>query len=169
MNYRPISILPSVSKVLERIMQKQIAAFIEKHLYLHMCGYRKGYNTQHALLILLEKWRRILDKQGYAGAIIMDLSKAFDTINHDLLLGKLHAYGFDMKSLLLIKNYLSNRWHRTRINTSFSSWEELLHGVPQGSVLGHYYLTFISMTYFICWKKQMPVARQMILIYMHVI
>ena len=67
---------------------------------------------------------------------MMDLSKAFDTINHDLLLARLHAYGFDMKSLLLIKNYLSHRWHRTRINTSFSSWEDLLHGVPHGSVLG---------------------------------
>ena len=128
--------MPSISKVLERIMQKQIAFFIEKRLYLHMCGYRKGYNTQHALLVLLEKWKRILDKQGYAGAILMDLSKAFDTINHDLLLAKLHAYGFDKKSLLLIKNYLSNRWHRTRINMSFSSWGELLFGVPQGSVLG---------------------------------
>ena len=100
-----------------------------------MCGYRKGYNTQYALLVLLEKCYRILDKQGYAGAILMDLSKAFDTINHDLLLAKLHVYGFDKKSLLLIKNYLSNRWHRTRINMSFSSWEELLSGVPQGSVL----------------------------------
>ena len=69
----------------------------------------------------------------YAGAILMDLSKAFVTINHDLLLAKLHVYG--KKSLLLIKNYLSNRWHRTRINMSFSSWEELLSGVPQGSVL----------------------------------
>ena len=99
-----------------------------------MCGYRKGYNTQYALLLLLEKWKRILDKQGYAGAILMDLSKAFGTINHDLLLAKLHVYGFHKKSLLLIKNYLSNRWHRTRINMSFSSWEELLSGVPQGSV-----------------------------------
>ena len=66
----------------------------------------------------------------------MDLSKAFDTINHDLLLAKLNVYGVDKKSLLLIKNYLSNRWHRTRINMSFSSWEELLSRVPRGSVLG---------------------------------
>ena len=102
---------------------------------IYMCGYRKDYNTQYARLVLLEKWKRILDKQGYTGAILMDLSKAFDTINHDLLLAKLHVYGFDKKSLL-IKNYLSNRWHRTKINMSFSSWEELLSGVPQGSVLG---------------------------------
>ena len=65
----------------------------------------------------------------------MDLSKAFDTISHDLLLAKLHAYGFDRRALQLIKNYLTNRWHRTRINSLFSLWKELLHGVPQGSVL----------------------------------
>ena len=66
----------------------------------------------------------------------MDLSKAFDTLNHDLLLAKLNAYGFDKQSLLLIKSYLTNRWQRTRIGTTFSSWSELLSGVPQGSVLG---------------------------------
>ena len=91
-----------------------------------MCGYRKGYSTQHALLILLEKWRAILDKKGYAGAILMDLSKAFDTLNHELLIAKLAAYGFDKSSLLLVKSYLSNRWQRTKINKSYSSWSELL-------------------------------------------
>ena len=60
----------------------------------------------------------------------MDLSKALDTINHELLLAKLHAYGFGRESLLLIRNYLNNRWYRTKINTSFSTWEELLLGVP---------------------------------------
>ena len=66
----------------------------------------------------------------------MDLSKAFDTLNYDLLIAKLHAYGFDYNALKLIKSYLSNRWQRTKINTSFSSWSELITGVPQGSVLG---------------------------------
>ena len=66
----------------------------------------------------------------------MDLSKAFDTIKHDLLLAKLHAYGFSKKALKLIQNYLSNRWHRTKINKDFSTWQELLQGVPQGPVLG---------------------------------
>ena len=77
-----------------------------------------------------------MDKNGYAGAMLMDLSKAFDTINHDLLIAKLHAYGFSKSALKLIKSYLSNRYQRTKINTSFSSWIELLLGVPQGSVLG---------------------------------
>ena len=135
-NYRPVSVLPGVSKIFERIMQKQIANYIENSLSPNLCGYRKGYNAQHALTVLIEKWKISLDKQGYAGAIIMDLSKAFDTINHDLLLAKLNAYGFDRHSLLLIHNYLRNRWQRTKINTNLSSWTELLSGVPQGSVLG---------------------------------
>ena len=70
------------------------------------------------------------------GGILMDLSKAFDTINHDLLIAKLYAYGFTKKALQLIKSYLSNRWQRMKINTSYSSWSSLLTGVPQGSVLG---------------------------------
>ena len=66
----------------------------------------------------------------------MDLCKAFDTLNHDLLIAKLHAYGFDKSALKLVKSYLTNRWQRTKINMSFSSWSELLKGVPQGSILG---------------------------------
>ena len=66
----------------------------------------------------------------------MDLSKAFDTLNHDLLIAKLHAYGLSRTSLKLLKSYLSNRFQRTKINSSFSSWSKLALGVPQGSVLG---------------------------------
>ena len=76
-----------------------------------------------------------LDNKGYAGAVLMDLSKAFDTINHDLLIAKLNAYGFSKDALTLVRIYLKNIWQRTKINTSFSSWTELLRRVPQGSVL----------------------------------
>ena len=66
----------------------------------------------------------------------MDLSKVFDSLNHGLLIENLHAYGFQHDALKLLRSYLSKRWHRTKVNTSFSSWEELIKGVPQGSVLG---------------------------------
>ena len=135
-NYRPVSGLPVVSKVFERIMHKQISNHIETHLSPFMCGYRKGFSTQHALIALIEKWKVSLDNKGFAGAILMDLSKAFDTINHELLIAKLHAYGFNRNALMIIMDYLSDRWHRTRINTACSSWLLLLSGVPQGSVLG---------------------------------
>ena len=78
----------------------------------------------------------ILDKNGYTGAVLTDLSNAFDTINHDLLIAKLNAYGFTKNSFRLIRSYLSNHWQRAKINTSFSNRTELLLGVPQGSVLG---------------------------------
>ena len=76
-----------------------------------------------------------LDNNGLAAAVLMDLTKAFDTINHELLIAKLHAYGFDMDALEIIWSYLKNRLQRTKINVTFSSWTELLEGVPQGSIL----------------------------------
>ena len=86
---------------------------------------------------MIEKWKKALDTLGgKMGAILMDLSKAFDTINHELLIAKLGAYGFDNDALHIMLDYLSNRWQRTKVNTSFSDWLELLSGVPQGSVLG---------------------------------
>ena len=135
-NYRPISVLPVVSKLFERILQKQINAFIDSFLSPYLCGYRKGYSAQQALVSLIEKWKISLDNKGFAGAILMDLSKAFDTINHDLLIAKLHAYGFSKSSLKVLHSYLSKRFQRTKINNSYSSWSELIKGVPQGSVLG---------------------------------
>ena len=78
----------------------------------------------------------MLDEKGFGGALLMDLSKAFDTLDHELLIAKLSAYGFNNESLKLIRSYLTNRWQRTKINKSFSKWTELLQGVPQGSVLG---------------------------------
>ena len=74
-----------------------------------LCGYRKGYRTQHALIKLIESWRQSLDNRGYSGGVLMDLSKAFDTINHELLIAKLHAYSFSKESLDLISDYLSDR------------------------------------------------------------
>ena len=131
-----MSVLPVCSKNFERIMQLQISDYIHDYLSPYFCGYRTGFSAQHALIALLEKWKISLDQGGYAGAVLMDLSKAFDCLNHDLLIAKLHAYGFSNSSLTLIRNYLKNRWQRTKINTSFISWTELIMGVPQGSVLG---------------------------------
>ena len=136
-NYRPVSLLPVVSKLFERLMQKQMISYIEKFLSPYLCGYRKGFNTQYALLAMIEKWKECLDgKGGFAGAILMDLSKAFDTINHELMIAKLEAYGFEESALRTVHSYLSDRWQRTKVDSSFSSWKELLCGVPQGSVLG---------------------------------
>ena len=135
-NFRPISILPTVSKIYERLVAKQLNQFMEKKLSKYLCGFRKGYNTQYALLNMLRNWQKCLSNKGKVGAILMDLSKAFDCLPHDLLIAKLKAYGFGQHSLRFLYSYLSNRKHIVRISSSFSEWLELVLGVPQGSVLG---------------------------------
>ena len=88
-------------------MQTQMKGYIEKHLSPYLCGYRKGFNAQYALISMIEKWKTSLDKNnGLAGATFMDLSKAFDTINHELLIAKLEAYGFSKEALQLVLDYL---------------------------------------------------------------
>ena len=88
-------------------MQKQMRGYIDGCLSPHLCGYRKGYNSQYALVAMIEKWKRSLDGVGGKfGAVLMDLSKAFDTINHELLIAKLEAYGFDNNSLHIVLDYL---------------------------------------------------------------
>ena len=109
-NYRPVSILNSVSKLFEKLIQKQLNPFFDKKLCENLCGYRKGKSTQYAILNLIESWKKYRDNHGYSAAVLMDLSKAFDTINHDLLLAKLHAYGVSKDALKLIMSYLRNRY-----------------------------------------------------------
>ena len=135
-NYRPISVLPTVSKVFERNMHNEIFSYIEKHLSPFLFGFRKGHNTEACLIIMIEKWRNALDKKLKAGAILTDLSKAFDCLNHRLLIAKLDAYGFSKLSLKFIYSYLYNRKQRTKVSSCFSSWKEIKTGVPQGSILG---------------------------------
>ena len=143
--YRPVSLLPIVSKLFERTMEVQTCGYMKDFLSPFLCGYRKGYSTQHALVSLIEKWKKILDKKGYGGAVLMDLSKAFDTLDHELLIAKLHAYEFSKKALKLIHSYLTNRFQCTKVNNSFSSWVKLLKGVPQGSILGPLLIYFSSL------------------------
>ena len=88
-NYRPISVLPPVLKIFEGLMQKQINGRIKNKLSPYLCGYRKCFSTQYALLSLIERWKKVLDENGFGGAVLMDLPEAFDTLNHKLLIAKL--------------------------------------------------------------------------------
>ena len=135
-NYRPVSILPNISKIYERCMYKQMSIFFDEILSQYQCGFRKGFSSQHCLAPMLEKWRESIDNEGCFGALLTDLSKAFDCLLHDLLIAKLHAYGFDMNALKFLHSYLSDRKQRVKINHEYSSIEEIVFGVPQGSILG---------------------------------
>jgi hypothetical protein len=135
-NYRPVSILPNISKLFEKLLHDQIYNYINRYLSDYQCGFRKGRNAQQSLLLLTEIWKEALDNRNVFGALLTDLSKAFDCISHDLLIAKLKAYKFNNNAIKLVFDYLSCRKHRTKINNSFSSWAEILYGVPQGSILG---------------------------------
>ena len=129
-NYRPVSVLPLLSKVFERLLYDQLSDYLEKYLNTLLCGFRKAHSTQHALFKLLQAWQEELDKSDFVGTILMDLSKACDCFPHDLLVAKFEAYGIGKTGLNLIHNYLSNRKQRTKINSSYSDWYDIVKGVP---------------------------------------
>ena len=135
-NYRQVSILPNLSKIFEKLIFKEISQFFDKIFSKYQCGFRKGFSTQQCLLAMLEKWKRAIDNGKCFGALLTDLSKAFDCLEHELLIAKLNAYGFHLSALKLIHDYLSNRKQRTKINSTYSKWHDILFGVPQGSMLG---------------------------------
>ena len=117
-------------------MFKQMPKYFESFLSKYQCGFRKGYSAQHCLLSMLEKWKSAIDNRKMFSDLLTDLSKAFDCLSHGLLIAKLNAYEFSIAALRLEQNYLSNHKQRTKINSDFSSWEEILFGEPQGSILG---------------------------------
>ena len=86
-----------------------------------ICAFKKGHSTQHALFRVIEMVRRCVDKRGVTAMVLMDLSKAYDCLPHDLLIAKLEAYGFGIDSLKLIHSYLTERKQRVKVGSSFSS------------------------------------------------
>ena len=135
-DYRPVSILPISSELFERLISKQLSEFFESILSKFQCGFRKGYGAQHCLLMMLETWKEAADNNKAFGELLTDLSKAFDCLSHDLLIAKLHAYGLDLASLKILQDCLTNRKQRTKVDSFYSSWEKVLSGMPQGSILG---------------------------------
>lgn len=122
------------------------------------------YRYQEVKLIIGSE-TYIVDSGGVFGALLTDLSKAFDCIPHDLIIAKLEAYGFQIESLRLIYDYLSNRKQRVKINESYSSWSDIEYGVPQGSILGPLLLTYIFVIFFTSLKILILQIMQMIPLY----
>ncbi len=135
-NYRPISILPCISKLFENIINEQLGAFMENHFSPLLSAFRKGYSCASVLTRLVEDWKAALDNKEVVGAILIDLSKAFDSMPHNLLLEKLKAYGLSDPAVGLLRSYLSDRKQCVRIGSKTSTWLDIIQGVPQGSILG---------------------------------
>ena len=134
-NYRRISVLPVTSRIYESVIKDQINLFFKDKFSRILCGFRESYSTQHALIRLIENWRKCLDKSGIIGTILMDLSKAYDCLPHDFLIAKFKAYGFDFNSLCLLYSYLDYRHQRVKIGPLKSTTNNIKIGIPQGSVL----------------------------------
>ena len=104
--------------------------------YFQVCGFRKGYSTKHCLLVMIKKFKEAIDRGKKFGALLTELFKAFDCINHPLLIAKLYNYGVPPLSINMIYSCLSNQTHQTKINECFSEKSRIEQGVPQGSILG---------------------------------
>jgi retron-type reverse transcriptase len=123
-------------KIFERAVNSQIVEFFDSHFHTFLSAFRKGYGCQTALLKVIEDWKKALDQNKYVAAILMDLSKAFDCLPHDLLILKLKTYGVSPSALNLIDSYLKNRKQCVKVGPHISNWQDIYKGVPQGSILG---------------------------------
>ena len=135
-NCRPISLLSHTSKIYKKIFFKQINDYIEPYFSDLLTGFPLNQSMQHCLIKKLEKWEHLLDNEYNIGVLFLDLSKAFDVLNHSLLLVKLDAYGFSLKSTTFIQSYLNKRVQKVNVNNRFSSCEVIYGCVPKGSILG---------------------------------
>lgn len=137
-NYRPISVLPVLSKILERAIHTQLSAYLENHklITIYQFGYRKSRSTNIAATILVDEIREMVDKGLMVGTVFIDLSKAFDTLSHNVLLSKLSSYGIRNNELLWFTDYLFSRQQYVQVNNHTSNLTHVLTGVPQGSILG---------------------------------
>ena len=137
-NYRPISLLPIFSKIFERLVYNQFIVYIENNKILDelQFGFQKNKSTEHAISAIINKITKASSKNFSSYCIFLDFAKAFDTVNHDILLNKLEYYGVTNTTLNLFRSYLSDREQVVEVNGVLSDWGKIKHGVPQGSILG---------------------------------
>jgi hypothetical protein len=137
-NYRPISILPTISKIFERHIANQMQAFFEKFDIIHefQSGFRKQHSCQTSLIRLIDSWLNDIDNGKMVGVLFVDLKKAFDLVDHKILMYKLSLYQFSNITIRLFQSYLSNRFQSVKYGSDMSDMLPVRTGVPQGSILG---------------------------------
>ena len=127
-NYRPVSILNTFSKIYERYIHNSLTPFVDNFLSVFISAYRKTYSSNHVLIRLIGNWKQSLDGKKFIAAVPMDLSKAFDCIPHELLIAKMHVYGFELNTLVFFYSYLKNRKKNVKLNNMYSVFQVLLSG-----------------------------------------
>ena len=137
-NYRPISILPACSKVLERHVKHQFYRHLSENglIYPLQSGFCPGHSTTTSLLFCTDTWSKALDSGKFVATLFINVSKAFDTVNHSLLLSKFTNLGLDPSTVQWFRSYLANRSQSTHVEGHTSTSRPLSSGVPQGSILG---------------------------------
>ena len=137
-NYRPIALLSNIDKIFEKLVHKRMTSFLDKHEIIsnHQFGFRKKHSTSLSLITLTEKIRKDLDEGKFSCGVFIDLQKAFDTVDHNILLRKLEHYGIRGITNKWFESYLSNRKQYVYYSETKSNISTVEHGVPQGSVLG---------------------------------
>ena len=135
-NNRPVSILNGFSKIYECFINDKLLSHVSDILSDFASAYRSKYSSNHMIFRLIEEWNEKLDNGFFAGAVLIDLSKTFDCIPHDLLIAKLNAYGFDKKSIVFFYSYLTRRKQCVNVNNMQGTFQALLSGIPQGSIVG---------------------------------
>ena len=137
-NYRPISILPTISKIFERHISTQLQSYFDAYNILHQTqsGFRQNHSCQTALTHMIDSWLNDIDAGKYVGAIFLDLRKAFDLVDHTILLHKLELYHFSKRSVMFFKSYLTKRSQTIKVNNMQSELLQVKSVVPQGSILG---------------------------------
>lgn len=135
-NYRPVSVLTILSKVFEKVIYDQIYPVMSPLLSRNLSGYMKGHSCATAILKMTEDWRESLDNGETIATVSVDLSKVFDSVNHNLLLAKIWAYGFSEAATKLLGEYLRDPHQRVKIDGICSGWRIVKAGVPQGYLLG---------------------------------
>ena len=143
-NYRPVSILSCLSKIFEKILITQLSEFFDDIFSPHMSGFRKAHGCQDVLLHFTNNAKLSLDDRNVTLALLTDLSKAFDCLSYKLLIAKLHAYGVDKNSCLIILNYFTNRKQRVKLGDIKSDWQPIFKGAPQGSLFGPFMYNVFS-------------------------
>ena len=146
-NYRPISILPILSKVLEKHVHDSLSEYLQEFSLLHktQSGFRTQHSCETALINMIDSWLNAMDKGKIIGVVLVDFKKAFDLVDHQILLNKLDIYGIKDEALMWFNTYLTNRKQQVSVNNTKSDFKQISYGVPQGSILGPLlFLLFIN-------------------------